>query len=239
MIWLVSLPALAHIALQDPQPRYPSNGNNNNKACPCGVGESNRLCNVASDRSDPDRNDARASTFVAGQTITLHFDETIGHAGRYRVAFDPDGADMDDFNDHILLDVPDPSGSAGNAGGISWELTVTLPNTPCDNCTLQLVQMMDGNTVDPVPDPIGRSSYYQCVDLVLTEGDIPPDPTDTDDPVPPTPVDTDDPAPQDTDPDPSGDTDVLDADGGCGCRTSSAPTGLLALVGLVGLRRRR
>jgi hypothetical protein len=230
MLLLLSA-ALAHTALEEPPPRYPSDGNSNNKACPCGVGQSNRLCNVENDRSDPDRNDARASTFAAGETITVVFYETIGHAGRYRVAFDPDGADMDDFNDHILLDVPDPSGSAGNAGGTRWEFEVTLPNTPCDNCTLQLVQMMDGDTVNPVPDPIGRSSYYQCADLVLTG-----DPADTDDPI----VDTDD-TDVDTDAPDTDLPDTDDADAACGCATR-APWGaapMLAGLFVVAARTRR
>ncbi len=198
----LSLPALAHTALEYPQPRYPSDGSTANKACPCGVGDSNRLCDVASDRSDPDRNDARATTFAPGETITVQFYETIGHAGRYRVAFDFDGADLEDFNANVLLDVPDPAGNDGNVGqGSLWEFEVTLPDTPCDNCTLQIVQMMDGNTTDPVLDPVGRSSYYQCADLVLA-GD-PPD-------------DTGPAGPGDTDTDTDTDTDPAPSDG-CGC----------------------
>ncbi|MEZ4322355.1 MAG: SCE4755 family polysaccharide monooxygenase-like protein [Myxococcota bacterium] len=232
---LTIVAALAHTALEYPQPRYPSDGNSANKACPCGVGESNRLCNVPSDRSDPDRDDSRATTFQAGQTITLEFYETIGHAGRYRIAFDPDGADMDDFNANILLDVADPPGNAGNTGeGSRWAFEVTLPSTPCTNCTLQLVQMMDGNTADPVADPIGRSSYYQCADLVLTAG-----PVDTDDPAPP--IDTDD-TDADTDPDTDTDAPPVEADAGCGCASvtplSSGVSGLV-LAGLVCLRRKR
>lgn len=238
--------ALAHMALEEPLPRYPSTGSTANKACPCGVGESNRLCNVASDRSDPDRS-VFISTYAPGETVTMRWRETIGHAGRWRVAFDADGADMGDFNGTILLDIVDPSGSGGNMGGNLWEVQVTLPTTPCDNCTLQLVQMMDGNMADPVPDPIGRSSYYQCVDIVITgdatDTDTPPDPTDTDVP---------DPEPPDTD---VPDTDVPDtdlpvveppavdrADAGCGCR--SAPLEAVGFLGwfvgivtLIGRRR--
>jgi hypothetical protein len=233
MLWTLTLAAFAHTALEYPQPRYPSTGSNNNKACPCGVGESNRLCDVATDRSDPDRDDSRATTFQAGETITVQFYETIGHSGRYRIAFDPDGADMDDFNANILLDVVDTPGSTGNAGdGQLWEFEVTLPNLSCDNCTLQLVQMMDGDMTNPVPDPIGRSSYYQCADLVLLGG---PDP-DTDVPVPDTDTDVD----TDTDPaidtDPGGDT----SDAKCGC-AASGPAGyggLLATLALFTGRRR-
>lgn len=168
--------ALAHMALEEPLPRYPTDGDGRNKSCPCGVGEGDRTCNVASDRSDPDRSDD-VTTYAPGETITLRWRETIGHSGRWRIAFDEDGADMNDFNAHILEDIRDPAGNAGNAGdGNLWEVEVTLPTTPCDNCTLQLVQIMDGQTNDPVQDPIGRSSYYQCADIVLSGTPLPPPP---------------------------------------------------------------
>ncbi|MCA9570435.1 MAG: lytic polysaccharide monooxygenase [Myxococcales bacterium] len=175
---LLTTTALAHSGLLSPPPRYPSDGLDDNKACPCGVGLSGRLCEVASDRSDPDRSDD-ITTFQPGETILMRWREVIGHAGRWRVAFDLDGADMADFNANILLDIEDPDGDAGNVGdGNLWEVQVTLPTTPCDNCTLQLVQMMDGDTSSPVADPIGRSSYYQCSDIVLAGEPLDP-PADT------------------------------------------------------------
>mgnify|MGYP000698508214 FL=1 len=213
MLWMSTM-ALAHMAMEQPLPRYPSDGSADNKACPCGVGASNRLCDVPSDRSDPDRS-VYVTTYAPGETITLTWRETIGHAGRWRVAFDGDGADMDDFNQTILLDIPDPAGTAGNTGnGDLWEVQVTLPNTPCDNCTLQLVQIMDGNTTDPVPDPIGRSSYYQCADIEIAGGPVDTDDTDS-------PVDTDDT-------DSPVDTDVpVDQANTCGCVASvGGPAGL-------------
>jgi len=171
IVGMFSSPARAHIDLLDPIPRYPIELSNNDKACPCGIGDSNRTCSNAADRSDPDRSTDRVTTLVAGSTIRLQWNEAVGHSGRYRVAFDPDGADLDDFNANILIDVPDPSGSAGNvcAGSPLWELEVTLPQMTCTNCTLQLIQMMDGNTADPVLDPVGRSTYYQCADIILIE----------------------------------------------------------------------
>jgi uncharacterized protein (TIGR03382 family) len=213
--------ALAHMALEEPLPRYPTDGNGNNKACPCGVGESNRLCDVPSDRSDPDRSEY-ITTYAAGETVTLHWHETIGHAGRWRVAFDADGADMEDFNNTILLDIADPAGTAGNTGnGDEWKVEVTLPNVPCDNCTLQLVQIMDGDTANPVPDPVGRSSYYQCADIVLVGA-----PGDT--------------SARDTGPVDDEPVDVADTKG-CGCQAAGLPSGggLALFVWGVALRRRR
>jgi len=182
---LLSLSASAHIELQSPLNRYSDIKSGDNKSCPCGSGTTNRSCRKPEELSDPDRSADRATTFAPGDTITVHFDEYVGHSGRYRIAFDPDGADLDDFNDNILLDEPDPTGSVGNIGDDSiWEFDVTLPDMTCDNCTLQLIQVMDGNTTDKVLNPVDRGgTYFQCADIVLAEGTppggIPPlNPTD-------------------------------------------------------------
>jgi len=164
MLFLVSL-AWAHIGIESPLPRYPTGGFANNKDCPCGVGTGGTTC--TGDRSDPDRS-TWATEYAPGETITVSWHEVVGHSGRYRIAFDEDGADLDDFNANILLDIEDPPGRAGNTGlGDLWEVEVTLPSTPCDNCTLQLIQVMNGNTAVPVPDPTGMSTYYQCADITL------------------------------------------------------------------------
>jgi len=178
LLWLASSarPAAAHIHLLEPIPRYPDQVANENKSCPCGVGRSNRICQFEEDYSDPDRSLDRVTAFEAGSTITVRWDEYFAHAGRYRVAFDEDGADLFDFNDYPLIDVPDPRGREGNAGdGSIWELDVTLPNVLCENCTLQLIQVMDGETEAPVDNPIGRSTYYQCADIRIV-ADLPDPP---------------------------------------------------------------
>ncbi len=239
MLLLVSL-ALAHSGLEDPPPRYDSDGFSNNKACPCGVGTGGGLC--SGDTSDPDRS-TTVTTYMAGETITMRWAEAVGHAGRWRVAFDADGADVDDFNDTILLDIEDPPGDDGNIGEDEmWEVQITLPTTPCTNCTLQLVQMMDGNTVDLVPDPTGRSSYYQCADIVLlAAADTGLDTADDIDTGTPTDTDTDADTDTDTDTDDGTDDDTVELeedDKGCGCQSSSPWTGMLVLLPLLGLRRR-
>jgi hypothetical protein len=169
---LASSNAFAHIELQVPLNRYSDIKSGDNKSCPCGSGTTNRSCRKPEEFSDPNRSVDRATTFAPGDTITVRFDEYVGHAGRYRVAFDPDGADLDDFNQNILLDEQDPRGNAGNMGeGSMWEFQVTLPDMTCDNCTLQLIQVMDGNITDPVLNPADRGgTYFQCADIVLAEG---------------------------------------------------------------------
>ncbi len=210
----------AHIELLSPTARYTIAESGDNKACPCGLGDSNRLCNIPEDRSDPNRSD-RVTTLTAGGTVTVRFSEYVGHSGRYRVAIDFDGADLDDFNDNILLDVPDPPGSAGNTGdGSIWEFEVQLPDMECDNCTLQLIQMMDGNTTDPVPDPVGRSSYYTCADIILAGGNGGPDAG---------------PGVDAADGGGNGDDD------GCGCRTVSPSSGwpVLGVLLMLAWRNRK
>jgi hypothetical protein len=160
---LFSFSAAAHIELIDPLPRYqlPSN-----KSCPCGDGDSNRRCEqTAEESTDPNRSD-NVTTFEAGATITVVAEEYIDHSGRMRVAFDPDGADLADFNDNVLSDVADPSDSMiTQANPLVWEFEVTLPTEPCDNCTLQVIQVMNGDMVNEVIDPAPLSTYYSCADI--------------------------------------------------------------------------
>jgi MYXO-CTERM domain-containing protein len=159
--------AAAHIELVEPLPRYELPAN---KSCPCGDGDSNRTCMVTAEEStDPNRSTA-VTTFEAGQTITVVADEYIDHAGRMRVAFDPEGADLADFNEpeNILMDVADPSEAGlSMANPRKWEFQVQLPNMTCDNCTLQVIQVMNNNTTTPVMDPAPFSTYYTCADIRL------------------------------------------------------------------------
>lgn len=157
--------AAAHIELVEPSPRYALPGN---KSCPCGEGDSNRQCDVpASESTDPNRS-TNVTTFEAGSTITVVAEEYIDHAGRMRVAFDPEGADLSDFNDNILMDVADP-GEAGlsMANPRVWEFQIQLPDMTCENCTLQIIQAMHGDTMNPVMDPAPLSTYYTCADIRL------------------------------------------------------------------------
>lgn len=162
---LFSSSAAAHIELIEPAPRYVLPAN---KSCPCGDGDSNRTCQVtAAESTDPNRS-TNVTTFEAGSTITIVVEEYIDHAGRMRVAFDPDGADLADFNDDILLDIPDPDDrTITQANPYRWELEVTLPDMTCENCTLQVIQAMHGDTENPVLDPAPLSTYYTCADIQL------------------------------------------------------------------------
>jgi MYXO-CTERM domain-containing protein len=109
---------------------------------------------------DPNRSN-KVTTFEAGSTITVRVEEYVNHSGRFRVAFDDDGADLTDFNAHVLLDVADDKPPQ------TYEFQVKLPSTPCENCTLQVIQVMDVTTTSPVADPAPDSTYYNCADIRL------------------------------------------------------------------------
>lgn len=159
LVWSAAAPAHAHLHLTEPQSRY---GGDILKAAPCGKGGGERTDNV--------------SVYAPGETIEIVWDEYIDHPSHYRVAFDDDGADdfedppclencdsrdmvVEEYtNDTVLLDgIEDPATS-------DHSIEVTLPNIECDNCTLQVIQVM----YDKPPYEIGGNDlYYQCADLVL------------------------------------------------------------------------
>jgi hypothetical protein len=147
---LLSLPALAHFELDSPVRRHPET--NFNKPEPCGSATNERTTDAS-----------RITTFTAGTELTLEWQETIGHAGRWRIAFDAEGSDSVDFLATEMAVVVDPPGSDGNIGdGSRWRATVLLPDTPCSNCTLQVQQIMT-DSLEPAPGSI----YSECADIVL------------------------------------------------------------------------
>jgi LPXTG-motif cell wall-anchored protein len=136
--------------------------------------------------------DARSTninTFLSGSTITLEWDEFIFHPGSFRIAFDDDGADFPepssytDFSPQTALGttllvtnlLPDHT----SGDGPLFSFDVQLPDIECDNCTLQLIQLM----TDKPPYSVGGNDiYYNCLDIVLTKDTtiIPPPPAPVD-----------------------------------------------------------
>jgi hypothetical protein len=151
---LVSSTASAHIQLRSPAARTTLQ-----KAGPCGAAGSTR--------------GAAVTVFQPGETITLEWDETVDHPGHYRVAFDSDGDDAfinpmratDKFSFTLVEPIADKVGGR-------YTQQITLPMEPCTNCTLQLMQVM--TTTEPY-----NSFYWQCADIQIGDGAMPPDPTET------------------------------------------------------------
>ncbi len=140
--------ASAHELLEEPLRRY-----DDMKGGPCGRG------------GDEDGRTSRFTRYQPGETITVRWSETIDHVGSWVIAFDDDGADQADFDEHILHTQADPP----NASGQAWQAEVTLPDVTCSNCTLQLRQIM---TTSETPSP--SQIYFQCADLVLGDEESAP-----------------------------------------------------------------
>jgi MYXO-CTERM domain-containing protein len=146
-------------------------------------------------------------TFQPGTTITLSVEESIPHPSYYRIAFDNDGEDgfkepksikpivasrpcpydkddqcgQSDFcnvydpnGPRVLWDNLDPHASGG--GNYSWN--VTLPDIECENCTIQVIQVME-DTVHGAYCPQGSCAaasaslediYHRCINIKLKRG---------------------------------------------------------------------
>lgn len=134
----------AHVEMTSPAPRTTAN-----KAPPCGGAA---------------RGNNGIHHFAPGETIVMEWDETVDHPGHYRIAIDMDGDDSfknpstpdDAFPETLVEPIADKVGG-------HYTQEVTLPETPCDNCTLQLIQVMTTR----VPY---NSFYYQCADITIGEG---------------------------------------------------------------------
>jgi hypothetical protein len=146
-------------------------------------------------------------TYEAGSTIQISLRESIPHPGYFRIAFDADGDDAfrdpvsivpidparrcpssptdqcgasDFYNSpEVLMDNLDPHLHAPGdfllPRTFTWQ--VTLPDVACDNCTLQVIQVMEDDAFhgpyDVTPGVGVADVYHQCIDLVLTKTGIP------------------------------------------------------------------
>lgn len=122
--------AKAHVRWQCPEPR---SQNDAIKQGPCG--------RLARDTLDPDgirSPDAPVVTLSPGP-LTVRFEETIPHLGSpVRIALSEEG--VDNYENCILLNhLPHYDGSrSGNV----YSITIDIPDVRCNNCALQLIQVM-------------------------------------------------------------------------------------------------
>jgi MYXO-CTERM domain-containing protein len=178
-VLLTTSSAFAHIDLLEPPARAHGTAasgdtdvdeNTNQKTSPCGQVTNGR---------NPDR----VTTYAPGQTITVRVAEETNHDSYIRVSLDLDGDD--DFqvrqpavvggmiapetqeiaeaaeealdSEHLLRVLREDN----TANNFVHEIDVTLPNETCDNCTLQVIQLMYNTP---------QIYYFQCADLVIAEG---------------------------------------------------------------------
>ena len=120
------------------------------------------------------------TTVHVGDKVTLNWIETIPHDGHFRIALainsrseltDPavtqmnsDGtAEMVAISSSypVLADDLFEHTAASVSPGKTYTYTVTIPNTPCAKCTLQLLQFMANHPLDP------SYFYHQCADFTI------------------------------------------------------------------------
>jgi len=108
-------------------------------------------------KSGPCGGIARTNTptvLTAGQPLTVQWEQVVNHPGYYRVAIAPANDIGFDTPANILVPMfPNVIGQQ------FFETTITVPNTPCTNCTLQLIQYMTENNPP--------SLYYSCGDIEI------------------------------------------------------------------------
>jgi uncharacterized membrane protein YgcG len=169
---LLAATASAHVCMVAPVSRVGAN-------CTSGSPQKDGPCGIA-DRG------SNVTVFRPGETITVELNETIGHDSHYRIAFNPNGDDFEDptskddkngehpyvLKDNITDETID-DGFPDNAS-ITQSVKVTLPNMPCESCTLQLIQVMydkGGNGFGGDDGPGGKADnddiYYACADIAL------------------------------------------------------------------------
>jgi hypothetical protein len=91
---------------------------------------------------------------TAGQPLDVDWVETIDHPGHFELAIS-----FGNDEDFVSLrdDIPDQSFAPG-ATERSYSTTIQVPSTPCEACTLRLIQFMSDHTP-------GSQHYYSCADI--------------------------------------------------------------------------
>jgi hypothetical protein len=92
------------------------------------------------------------ATLEAGSQVSVTWTETVNHDGMFRVALStktPETVTTTDLDNGVLWEGTDTNMTA--PADISQ--VITIPNTPCDKCTLQVRQFMEG-AADPY--------YFSC-----------------------------------------------------------------------------
>jgi MYXO-CTERM domain-containing protein len=233
--------AQAHIHLLKPLSRVDDGINDPQKEQHCG--------SMAQTRT------TRVTTYKPGETITVEWMETIEHTGWFRISFQPNG---EMFRIPPVSNGPNGAGAAGNfptenltgmvdpgpnstgsmilmdripdgAVNVMRSVQVTLPNMECTNCTLQFIQVMNnaGNAPYTV-DVASNDIYFNCADLTLAAN------------APDAGVPVTGGADAGTEePGGGGGVDNGKVSGGCSTGGGTGAPVALALLGLVGWRRRR
>jgi hypothetical protein len=126
-------------------PRNSSDGNKGDASSPCGPSSMSRSANPV--------------VLSVGETLTVEYEETIGHVGTFQLNF----STMGQVNFNPLAPVQTDDNTAVGAVPNKGRFQFTVPNTPCTDCTIQFVQDMGGTL-----------HYKSCVDVIITPVNAPP-----------------------------------------------------------------
>ena len=138
-------------------------------------------------------------TLRGGSTLTIRITETIQHPGHFRVLFDRDTSNGEDFPLHqacdeelspgelpvdttILTDrlLPAPGKHCADfdspatrtpVNNAEYSFDVTLPDIECENCAIQVVQVMT-DKAEVWSNQGGSGLYFRCADVRLSDTDV-------------------------------------------------------------------
>jgi MYXO-CTERM domain-containing protein len=120
------------------------------------------------------------TTLHVGDKVTFNWTETVPHDGHFRIALAINS--RDELTDPavtkknsdgtaaevaistaypVLADNLFPHTAASVSANKAYTYSVTIPNTPCTKCTLQLLQFMANHPLDP------SYFYHQCADVTI------------------------------------------------------------------------
>lgn len=152
----ISTNAAAHSLLMNPPP---VSNDDNAKSGPCG-------CYFGAGPEDPAEDASpsacpagyKTTSLEAGTKLQVTWKETVNHTGKFRVALSTKPINLvtrADMDAAVLYEADDTNTVSG--GLVST--TITLPNTPCTNCAIQLRQFMAG---------AATPYYYSCAAINIT-----------------------------------------------------------------------
>ena len=164
--------AQAHIKMSAPADWIVTNSSGDpQKITPCGVDPTKPTTFTVTNA---------VTTLHVGDKVTFNWTETVPHDGHFRIALAINS--RDELTDPavtkansdgtaaevaistaypVLADNLFPHTAASVSANHAYTTTVTIPNTPCTKCTLQLLQFMANHPLDP------SYFYHQCADVTI------------------------------------------------------------------------
>jgi hypothetical protein len=149
--------ANAHALFAAPAPRDQQDGYKDGSAC-----------GVPFAASQP------VTSYAPGQAVNVQWLETVDHPGCFLIELSADGDQSFEILGRKSHSNPPPPEAATSAAPRHWSLDVTLPSSPCSNCTLRLRQLMlDADVAADACSAAGAargSIYTTCANIVLGAG---------------------------------------------------------------------